>query len=73
MTDVALGQLRFADYSVNLGSVPTKFDVSPESLLLANSVIPNHSFKVENEVRAQRRLIDTPKHPPQSNFIVFYF
>ena len=50
-SDISVSHLRFADFSVNLGSVPSKFDVSADILLLSNSVIPSHSFKLEHEVQ----------------------
>ena len=50
LSDISGSHLRFADFSINLGSVPSKFDVSADILLLSNSVIPSHSFKLEHEV-----------------------
>lgn len=51
MANSSSANLRFADYSVILGSVPAKFDIPPEIILLSNSVVPTHSFKLEQEVQ----------------------
>lgn len=50
MANSSSANLRFADYTISLGSVPAKFDIPAEIVLLSNSVVPTHSFKLEKEV-----------------------
>ena len=67
MSTHGLNNLRFADYSVSLGSVPSKFDIPSDILILSNSVIPSHDFKLEKEVLYEYCIIN------MFLCIIFYF
>jgi hypothetical protein len=69
MTDSSLGYLRFADYSVNLGSVPDSLNVSADIQKLAFDTINMHDFSLEHEVRSIR-LYRIYEFAPDFNLII---